>query len=70
MTDVLSLGPVLDLIERWQQWPHTTDVLMDIDIPALRALAEQHAAQLRDRVRAFPHTSVDLQAAADFLASK
>jgi hypothetical protein len=55
----LSLGPVLDLIERWQQWVHSDPgydedmpvdaerALLAIDVRACRQLAEQHAAQLR-----------------------
>ena len=60
MTDTLSLGPVLDLIERWQQWVHSDPgydedmpvdaerALLAIDVRACRQLAEQHAAQLRE----------------------
>jgi len=75
----LSLGPVLDLIERWQQAKpgsaETFDVLKaldEVDIPALRAVAEQHAAQLRKGVRWHPGTiglsgpAID---AADFLCA-
>ena len=54
MTDTLSLGPVLDLIERLKACDrgsaYEQNVMLevrDLDIPALRQLAEQHAAQLR-----------------------
>jgi hypothetical protein len=54
MTDVLSLGPVLDLIERWQrgekQWHSRSQAetaLLAVDVAATRQLVEQHAAQLR-----------------------
>jgi len=84
--DPLSLGPVLDLIERWQQEElmgeealAVVDALEALDIPALRALAEQHAAQLRDvslilyglaDSDRFPWNPVEpLDAAADFLAA-
>jgi hypothetical protein len=56
MTDVLSLGLVLDLIERWQQnYDYRPDLIANekamlaLDIAALKVLAEQHAAQLRAR---------------------
>ena len=87
----LSLGPVLDLIERWQQvagarldkspCPCAICVnhqqMMALDIPALRALAEQHAAQLRQRAlllesvfgREGNAAAVALDAAADFLCA-
>jgi len=81
----LSLGPVLDLIERWQHIRHHPKVdveahmldiiliekeLADIVQP-LRALAEQHAAQLRkfaglDAGR----VEIAMLAAADFLAPR
>jgi len=75
----LSLGPVLDLIERWQQEElmgeealAVVDALEALDIPALRALAEQHAAQLRAVASAVSsQTAAHIAAhAADFLDAK
>jgi len=54
MTNSLSLGPVLDLIERWLSdvncWEYEAALqrLTVEDIAELKRLAEQHAAQLRE----------------------
>jgi len=81
MTDTLSLGPVLDLIERLKACDrgsaYEQNVMLevrDLDIPALRQLAEQHAAQLRTFALAvedssYPFTAEDVFCAADFLAA-
>jgi len=67
----MNISQVLDLIERWQQEVYGSEQALAIaklralPIPALRALAEQHAAQLRDAVG---ERDV-LEAAADFLAA-
>jgi hypothetical protein len=47
----LTLGPVLDLIERWQRDREDPDVLRKlsaVDTRSIVALAAQHAAQLRE----------------------
>ena len=81
----LSLGPVLDLIERWQRASTADDgeltyQLLKADIPALRALAAQHAAQLREIAKFASSTLFDVgldheidwhcAVAADFLAPR
>gem|GEM_PF-6583770 len=72
---------MLDLIERWQHYAATPECgcprcvliaeICAIDISALRALAEQHAAQLRGiAAEELGGTDVlDVNAAADFLAA-
>jgi len=82
MTNTLSLGPVLDLIERWQQWVHSDPgfdedmpcdaerALLAIDLRVLKELAEQHAAQLRKlRWNMAPMYEQGVLDAADFLAA-
>jgi hypothetical protein len=77
-----ALGPVLDLIERWQQnYDYRPDLIANekamlaLDIAALKALAEQHAAQLRTIAMrpAGPEWEGDaataMEAAADFLCA-
>ena len=81
MTDALSLGPVLDLIERWQQdvlfarklagiSEHPSSEIAMLDIPALRAQLEQHAAQLRVEANYCTHIHAEkVNAAANFLCA-
>jgi len=73
--DPHSLGPVLDLIERWQQYNpewktaknHQINVaLANLDVAACRQLAEQHAAQLRSVFKCNCDTE-GKAAAADFV---
>jgi len=77
-----SLGPVLDLIERWQQgekqWHSRSQAetaLLAVDVAATRQLAEQHAAQLRSVVgsdltdNGTEAINAAVDAAADFLAA-
>jgi hypothetical protein len=81
MTDTLSLGPVLDLIEQLRQADYGSAYtdnqvieLRRLNIPALRALAEQHAAQLRRDAEGLDDAGIadvpsDLNDAADFLCA-
>jgi hypothetical protein len=74
---MLSLGPVLDLIERWQQAEGSLEcmlaeeTLLAVDLNAVRQLAEQHAAQLRKlRWNMAPMYEQGVLDAADFLSPR